>query len=80
MSDGTMEIALSVAALALAVCGLAFWLVRRGRREAEAVVYHFRCPKCRRRLRFQSRQVGHKGECSNCGHAVTFPPVSKSVD
>jgi hypothetical protein len=61
MPDGTTQLVLAVAALALVGGGRAFWLVRRSRREAGAVFYHFRCPNCRRRLRFQSRQVGHKG-------------------
>jgi hypothetical protein len=74
--------ALGLAALALAGAGAAYWLARRrGRqRDARAEYHHFRCPSCRRRLRFQSRQVGHRGKCSNCGAAVTFPPVSQSVD
>ena len=55
---------------------------RRGeRRRAEAeAYYYFRCPGCRRRLRFQARQAGRKGKCSNCGQEVTFPPISQSVD
>jgi len=42
--------------------------------------YHFRCPKCKRRIRYMVRQVGHKGKCSNCSGDVLFPPVSQSVD
>jgi hypothetical protein len=82
MPDATTLAVLAVAAFALAGGGLAYWLLRRGGRlrEARAAFHHFRCPKCRRRLRFQSRQVGHKGECSHCGNPVTFPPVSQSVD
>jgi DNA-directed RNA polymerase subunit RPC12/RpoP len=77
----TLLVALTVAALALAG-GVAFWLARRRwQRGGTAVAYHhFRCPNCHRRLRFQSHQVGRKGECSHCGQAVTFPPVSQSVD
>ena len=55
-------------------------LLQRTRRQEAAVFHHFRCPDCRRRLRFQSRQVGRKGECSHGGHAVTFPPISQAVD
>jgi predicted RNA-binding Zn-ribbon protein involved in translation (DUF1610 family) len=81
MPDETTLAVLAVAALVL-VGVLAYWLMRRRglRQEASAAYHHFRCPKCKRRLRFQSRQVGHKGECSNCGHPVTFPPLSQSVD
>ncbi|HEY7426809.1 MAG TPA: hypothetical protein VH682_21415 [Gemmataceae bacterium] len=41
---------------------------------------HFRCPNCRRRLRYMKRQVGHKGKCSNCAKDLIFPPLSQSVD
>jgi len=80
MSGETTLVLLAVAALVLAG-GVAYWVVRRGglRRDA-ATFHHFRCPNCRRRLRYQSRQVGHTGQCSHCRGPVTFPPVSQSVD
>lgn len=78
---GPMEIALLLGVAVLAAAGLTFWLIRRGGSSNREIAYsHFRCPGCRRRLRYQSRQVGHKGECSNCGREITFPPVSQSVD
>jgi DNA-directed RNA polymerase subunit RPC12/RpoP len=82
MPEATTLVVLTVAALALVGGGLAYWLARRGgrRRDAGAAFHHFRCPSCKRRLRFQSRQVGHRGKCSHCGNPVTFPPVSQSVD
>jgi MYXO-CTERM domain-containing protein len=52
----TAVIAGVVAALA---AGAYLLLRRRGRRQAAAAFYHFRCPGCRRRLRFHSRQAGH---------------------
>jgi LPXTG-motif cell wall-anchored protein len=78
--DTTIILAI-VGAVALLAAG-GYLLVRwrqqqRGKAEA---VYHFRCPGCKRRLRFHARQVGHKGACSNCGQAVVFPPVSQSID
>ena len=63
---------------AVAAVGVVVYL--RGRPKAEEAYYHFRCPKCRRRLRYHVRQVGHNGECSNCGSKVVFPPVAQSVD
>jgi PHP family Zn ribbon phosphoesterase len=69
-------VALGVAA-ALAV---GVYLYLRGRSPQEELYSHFRCPKCQRRLRYQTRQVGHKGKCSNCGNDVIFPPISQSID
>ncbi len=66
-----------------AVLGAGAYLIlrrKRHRREEAAAYYHFRCPGCRRRLRFHSGQAGHRGECSHCGRAVTFPPASQSID
>lgn len=68
---------LGLAALAVAGGGLAYWLMRRGGGASEEY-YHFRCPGCQRRLRYQRRQVGHKGECSNCKRELLFPPVSRA--
>lgn len=72
---------LLVVTAALAVLAGGFLLVRRlGRRGADPTFYHFHCPGCRRRLRFQARQAGHTGRCSNCGRDLTFPAVSHSID
>jgi transcription initiation factor IIE alpha subunit len=66
---------------AVAVLAGGFLLVRRlGRRGVDATFHHFQCPGCRRRLRFQGRQVGHKGRCSHCGRDLVFPAVSQSID
>jgi primosomal protein N' len=75
---GTVTAAVAGAVAALAA-GVYLLLRRRGRRQ-EAAYHHFRCPGCRRRLRFHSGQAGHKGECSHCGRALTFPPASQSID
>jgi hypothetical protein len=75
----TTLVLIVVAALAVVGGGLVFWLVRRGwARRSAAEYYHFRCPGCQRRLRYHARQVGHKGECSNCKRELKFPPVSRS--
>jgi DNA-directed RNA polymerase subunit RPC12/RpoP len=81
MTETTTLVVLAVAVVLLAG-GLAFWLLRRkGQHQAtDTTVHHFRCTKCKRRLRFQARQVGHKGKCSHCGSLVIFPPVSQAVD
>lgn len=64
----------------LAALGVGVFLFLRGKPQHEEAYSHFRCPKCRRRLRYISRQVGRKGKCSNCGGDVLFPPLSQSID
>ena len=76
MDTTVVVIVLGVAA-AVAV-GVVVYL--RGRPRQEEVFSHFRCPKCRRRLRYHTRQVGHKGKCSNCNSEVIFPSISESID
>jgi len=72
-------IAGAVAVLVLAGGGYLF-VRRRERRQATAeAFFHFRCPGCQRRLRFRARQAGHRGQCSHCGHDVTFPRAGHSI-
>ncbi len=75
-------ILLAIVATATAVSGGAYlFACARGRgRARDGAVYHFRCPGCGRRLRYQSRQVGRKGKCSHCGKEITFPTVALSID
>jgi transcription initiation factor IIE alpha subunit len=76
-----MDITLILVALGvLAALAVGVFLYLRGQGEKEELTYHFRCPKCHRRLRYQARQAGHKGQCSNCGNEVTFPHSSQSID
>jgi hypothetical protein len=56
------------------------WAYLRLRTPGEEPVYHFRCPGCRRRLRYRRAQEGHAGKCSHCGHGVIFPPVSQATE
>lgn len=61
--------------------GAAVWVMRsRGQKAADETFHHFRCANCKRRIRYLAKQVGRKGECSNCGKEVLFPPVSQSID
>jgi hypothetical protein len=55
-------------------------LQSRARAKPEDPFYHFRCPDCHRRLRYQARQVGRKGQCPTCRHALTFPPLTRALD
>jgi DNA-directed RNA polymerase subunit RPC12/RpoP len=75
--DTTVVVVIVGVVLVLAVGG---YLFMRGRSREDENYYHFRCPRCKRRLRFQAKQVGHTGRCSNCGSGVLFPPISQSVD
>ena len=74
----TTVIVIVLAVVAAVAFGVFVWL--RGRPPKEEPFYHFRCTHCRRRLRYQERQVGHKGKCSNCGKDVLFPHSSQSID
>jgi predicted RNA-binding Zn-ribbon protein involved in translation (DUF1610 family) len=76
--DTTVLVIVVVAVVLVVAVGVVLFM--RGRSKVEERFAHFRCPKCRRRLRYMERQVGHKGKCSNCGNAVIFPPISQSID
>jgi hypothetical protein len=59
--------------IAIAVAVFLFWRSRPPK--AEEILY-FRCPGCKRRLKYRPRQIGHKGMCSNCKDQFTFPGPS----
>jgi uncharacterized paraquat-inducible protein A len=75
MNATTVSILVAIAAAAAVAGAYLVSRVRHRRREVAEEYHHVRCPGCRRRLRYQVRQVGHRAECSNCGHEVTFPPI-----
>jgi hypothetical protein len=62
------------------VLAVGAFLFVRSRGPVEEEYYHFRCPGCRRRLRYRAKQIGHKGQCSHCGRDLVFPHTSESVD
>jgi hypothetical protein len=62
---------------AILVLAVGIWLYVRAKRPRDEVYAHFKCPGCRRRLRYKRHQVGHKGECSNCGRSLVFPPITE---
>lgn len=66
--------------LALVVVGVVAYLVLHLRKPKEEPFFHFRCPGCKRRIRYRERQVGHTGVCSHCGQSLTFPPTALSID
>jgi hypothetical protein len=63
-----------------AVGAVGFYLYRRGQEKGEEAFYHFRCPGCKRRLRFRASQAGHSGQCSHCNKPLIFPPISQAID
>ena len=75
MTDITWILAIGV----LLAAGVGAWLYIRAQGPKEIQFFHFRCPGCHRRLRYKEQQAGHKGECSNCGRELLFPPVSEST-
>jgi len=77
MSTTTSVLVVLGAALALAA---AAWASRRLRAPRAELFRHFRCPGCRRRLRYRARQVGHAGQCSRCGGRIVFPPLTEATD
>lgn len=80
-SLGLQEVLVLAVLLVLGAAVAAYLLARSGSGKAREEAYcHFRCPNCRRRLRYHARQAGHAGSCSHCGHALTFPPASESID
>lgn len=55
--------AATTTALMLMVMLAIAWTRARGRLDAK--VHHFRCPRCRRKLRYYARHMGHLGVSSN---------------
>jgi rRNA maturation endonuclease Nob1 len=76
MMDTTLLLVLG----AILAAGAGVWVYLRARSPTAIRFFHFRCPGCRRRLRYKEPQAGHKGECSNCGRELIFPPVSESTN
>jgi hypothetical protein len=78
----SMTVVMIVGAIVVvAVVGGYLFLHWRWRQGAKGdVIYHFRCPGCKRRLRYNARQTGHKGQCSHCGKSVVFPSAAESID
>jgi DNA-directed RNA polymerase subunit RPC12/RpoP len=47
----------------------------RGRlgKAVEEELYYYRCPKCGRKLRYRTSQVGRSSQCPICRRPLTFP-------
>jgi hypothetical protein len=64
-------VVLAAAAALLAGSGY-FWLRARRPPKGESA-YHFKCPTCGQRFRYQAKQAGHKGQCPRCLKHLNFP-------
>lgn len=51
----------------------------RGRQRTETV-HHLKCPHCRRRLRYRSRQAGRAGMCPRCRQKLVFPAIVQEAE
>ena len=72
----------AIVAGAVVVVGVGAFLVVKIMRSGPKVeeYLHFRCPGCKRRIRFRARQSGNPGQCSHCGSKLIFPPASQAID
>ena len=77
--DGLIWVIIAGVVIALAV-GAYLFMRRSPSGSGEKTYLHFRCPGCKRRLRFQASQAGRSGQCSHCGSKLTFPPASQACD
>jgi hypothetical protein len=67
---------ISVGVLIAAAVGVVYW---RRNQPKEEEVHYFRCPRCGVKLRYYSRQIGHRGMCNSCKVQFNFPtPVGAS--
>jgi LPXTG-motif cell wall-anchored protein len=53
--------------------GVGAFLFVRSRKPKEEPVHYFRCPSCKRKLKYLARQAGHKGMCGTCKEKFVFP-------
>jgi hypothetical protein len=73
--DNPILIAVVLAVAAL--MGVGAYLFLRPRAPQEEEVYHFSCPKCRRRFGYRAAQAGRPGSCPRCKQLFTFPAVHR---
>jgi LPXTG-motif cell wall-anchored protein len=60
--------------IGIPVLALVGWLLFfRSRKPKIEPNHYFRCPGCKRKLKYLARQAGHKGMCSTCKEQFIFP-------
>lgn len=57
----------------LASIHIGYLLYQFTRRKKGVVVYHVRCTKCGRKLRYRDSQIEHMGRCPICQKPICFP-------
>jgi hypothetical protein len=70
-----MTAVIVIAVIVLVGGAAVVFVAARARRPKEEPVQHFKCPSCRRKLRYRSNQAGHKGMCPLCKQHLTFPAI-----
>jgi hypothetical protein len=70
-----MILAIVIVVIVLVAGAVGLFVAARARRPKEEPVQHFKCPSCRRKLRYRQTQAGHKGMCPLCKQHLTFPTV-----
>jgi LPXTG-motif cell wall-anchored protein len=53
--------------------GIGVFVFLRARKPKQEAIHYFRCPSCKRKLRYYARQAGHRGMCNSCKEPLTFP-------
>ena len=74
MVDITQTMWVVIIAIPLMAAAGVFLFVRY-RKPKDEPVHYFRCPSCKRKLKYFARQVGHKGMCGSCKERFVFPAL-----
>lgn len=52
---------------------VAVYIASRKPAEEEIEYFYLQCAKCKQRIRYQERQIGHAGACRRCKRPFIFP-------
>ena len=75
LMDNLVYVIVAIVLLLAAAIGIVVY--RRKHANEEEDELHFQCPCCSRRLRYRSKQAGHKGACPRCRESFVFPSEPK---
>jgi DNA-directed RNA polymerase subunit RPC12/RpoP len=65
---------LILAVAGMSVAHIVLFVRRLRRRQKGDLAYRVKCPQCRRKLRYRTRQIGRSGMCPRCKQRILFPP------